>query len=135
MRASGEEGKPEVTATYRLEQQSPVLTLETVYRNAGTAPITVNLQDDLRIGSGKEDLDTAPERDRRRLLDRRPLLGTGVRRPGATGRSSPIVPAPRPLKYVDGDQKKPRRPSPSGNRSGSSAPRGRQDRLRPPARP
>ncbi len=60
MRASGEEGKPEVKATYRLEQESPVLTLETTYKNTGTAPITVKLEDELRFGSGKEDLDTAP---------------------------------------------------------------------------
>lgn len=105
MRASGEDGKPEVTTTYRLEQESPVLTLETVYRNAGTAPITVNLQDELRFGSGKEDLDTAPNGTADLYWTEDRYWGQGYAVRGSDRKVQSNTAGTTSLKYVDGDQK------------------------------
>jgi hypothetical protein len=53
--------KPKVTTTYRLAADQPYLDVITEFANPGASPLTVELEDDLRIDhNGREDMIRAP---------------------------------------------------------------------------
>ncbi len=52
--------KPQVTTHYTLAEGQTWLSVVTDLRNVGSAPLTFELEDDLRIDGGKEDMDKSP---------------------------------------------------------------------------
>jgi hypothetical protein len=60
VKAEGADKRPEIVTKYRLGVHDDALSVETTYRNVGTEPISVSLEDDFRCDGGKEDMVRSP---------------------------------------------------------------------------
>ncbi len=65
MEAPATESKPEVLTVYELAAGSRDLKVVTMYKNSSAAPLTFELEDDLRLDGGKEDLIRSPNGEHR----------------------------------------------------------------------
>jgi len=72
VKAEGTEDRPEVTVTYELDKARPYITIKSTFINRSTKPLTVTLEDDLRVDGQKEDMVRTPNGtvDRFWLYDR-----------------------------------------------------------------
>ncbi|WP_166824428.1 CehA/McbA family metallohydrolase [Thalassoroseus pseudoceratinae] len=60
VRTQATKDRPEVKVAYRLENDNPFLLVSTTFRNPGEKPLTVNLDDDIRFDTGKEQAIKSP---------------------------------------------------------------------------
>jgi hypothetical protein len=58
--SAGSDSQPRCTVTYSLTSAARALTITSTWTNTTSAPLTVELEDDLRADAGKEDMPKAP---------------------------------------------------------------------------